>query len=370
VEDNNSRDAHPSNDHKVQDSEQFQIQDVPRIAVESANIGTWLMDMATKAFFPSDRTKEIYGFYQDEPMSFETSMVQVTEKHRQRVTDSINYALTNHAQFYMEYQIVGFHDQQERWVRVLGGFNGTGNATTHFSGVIMDITEQKQAELRKSKFIGMVSHELKTPLTALKAYVQMLNIWAKKQKDNFSIGTLSKVEKQIKKMNNMIAGFLNLSGAESGKIHLTKQDFSLDGLIKEVLEEAQFISSADNVTFSPCEEITVNADRDKIEQVIVNLLSNAVKYSGKGAPIAIYCEQVENMVQVSIKDEGMGVKPEDIEKLFEAHYRVETKETQNISGFGIGLYLSSEIIKRHNGKIWVQSKPGMGSTFKFTLPLK
>jgi signal transduction histidine kinase len=105
------------------------------------------------------------------------------------------------------------------------------------------------------------------------------------------------------------------------------------------------------------------------EQVLVNLLSNAAKYSGKEKPIEITCTQEEMMATVSIRDQGMGIAAKDIEKLFLPHYRAETKETEKITGFGIGLYLCSEIIQRHAGKIWVESQPGQGSTFKFTIPV-
>ena len=103
--------------------------------------------------------------------------------------------------------------------------------------------------------------------------------------------------------------------------------------------------------------------------MISNLLSNAVKYSPKGKHIVVNCRQTDNAVQVSVKDEGMGIKNYDLEKLFDRYYRVESKHTAHISGFGIGLYLSAEIIHRHDGKIWADSESGVGSTFYFTLPL-
>ncbi|MDB5112201.1 MAG: hypothetical protein JWR67_3315, partial [Mucilaginibacter sp.] len=113
----------------------------------------------------------------------------------------------------------------------------------------------------------------------------------------------------------------------------------------------------------------ITADRDKIGSVVSNLISNAVKYSPRGKLIEIDYKINGNMIVASVKDEGMGIKPKDIDKIFERYYRVETKQTQHISGFGIGLYLSAEIIKRHEGKIWAESESGKGSTFYFELPL-
>ncbi|MDB5136394.1 MAG: hypothetical protein JWP37_2997 [Mucilaginibacter sp.] len=136
-----------------------------------------------------------------------------------------------------------------------------------------------------------------------------------------------------------------------------------------MIEETLFITASDSIVLVPYETIEVHADQEKIEQVLINLLSNAAKYSGKNSPIEISCHKIHNKVQISIKDSGMGIGPENIEKLFDPHYRVKSKETEKISGFGIGLYLCSEIVKRHHGKIWVESEIGNGSVFSFTLPL-
>jgi signal transduction histidine kinase len=119
----------------------------------------------------------------------------------------------------------------------------------------------------------------------------------------------------------------------------------------------------------PCDCIEVYADRDKIGQVITNLISNAVKYSPRGKLVEIICKRIGDNVQVSVRDEGMGIRTTDKDRLFDRFYRVESTHTQNISGFGIGLYISAEIIRRHRGQIWVDSEKGVGSTFFFNLPL-
>ena len=119
----------------------------------------------------------------------------------------------------------------------------------------------------------------------------------------------------------------------------------------------------------PCDPISVHADRDKISSVISNLLSNAVKYSPKQSIILVACQNYENEVIVSVKDEGIGIQPSDADKIFNRYYRVESSNTQHISGFGIGLYLSAEIVQRHGGRIWLESEEGKGSTFFFSLPI-
>ena len=238
------------------------------------------------------------------------------------------------------------------------------------SKIARDITERKLDETRKNDFIGMVSHELKTPLTSLTAIVQVLNAKFKNSEDAFVAGALDKANLQVKRMSNMINGFLNISRLESGKILIEKHAFNIDELLLEMIQEAQLTVTTHKITLEGCGEREIYADRDKISSVISNLLSNAVKYSPKGKLIQVKCEATTKMVTVSVNDEGMGIKPEDIEKVFDRYYRVSTNHTLHISGFGIGLYLSAEIIKRHDGRIWVESESGKGSTFYFSLPLK
>jgi len=350
-------------------TEQFPALDLAEVALEGANVGIWIIDPVSGKFFPSQRTKALFGFLPGVEMSFGDAMLKVVEKHRKTATEAIENAFRKQQALYVEFPVAALSDHPQRWLSLTGGFSSPADRNSYFSGIIMDITEQKQTDLRRSKFIGMVSHELKTPLTALKGYVQLLNNWAKKQKDNFTIGALSKVEKQVKKMLNMINSLLNLSGAEAGKIHLKKEIFRLDELIAEVVEETLFITSTHPISIIPRESVTINADKEKLEQVLVNLLSNAAKYSEKTSGIEIVCAVQDSQVEISIRDQGLGIAAADIQKLFLPHYRVESKETEKIAGFGIGLYLCAEIIKRHHGKIWAESEPGKGSTFKFTLPL-
>lgn len=174
---------------------------------------------------------------------------------------------------------------------------------------------------------------------------------------------------QVRKMGNMISGFLNISRLDSGKILITKKEFLIDQLIQEIIEEFRITAASHSVSLSPCSPIKIFADREKIGSVISNLINNAIKYSPKGRNIEVKCLISTDKLLVSVKDEGMGIKPNDAEKLFDRYYRVESKHTSNIAGFGIGLYLSAEIIKQHHGKIWVESEVGVGSTFYFTIPI-
>lgn len=237
------------------------------------------------------------------------------------------------------------------------------------AGTTRDISEIKENEQRKNDFISMVSHELKTPLTSVISYVQVAQKRMAQLEDKIAPDMLTRANKQLGKMTNMINGFLNVSRLESGRIQIDYQPFDVAGLMKELHDEAVATIFSHQVVFNPTVETWVNADREKIAQVFNNLISNAVKYSPIGSVIKVTCDSADGYMIAKIEDEGMGISETDLPKLFERYYRVQEAETNHISGFGIGLYLCSEIIKRHNGDIWAESQPGKGSTFYFKLPL-
>ncbi len=199
----------------------------------------------------------------------------------------------------------------------------------------------------------------------------MLQITGKKlstSPDKLLPSLIDKSLSQVRKMTTMITGFLNLSRLESGQMDIIKSRFNLKDLLETVVAETEMIVSSHKIRVRSGESLEIFADRDKIETVVSNLLSNAAKYSRIDTEITLICTAGSDHVQVSVKDEGIGIKDEDKLHLFERYYRVESNAPY-ISGFGIGLYLSAEIIQRHNGKIWVESELGKGSTFYFTLPI-
>lgn len=340
------------------------------LAIEAARMGSWHIDRNTMALRYNSTLATLFGYERTEPMTYDQAIGQVTEDCRERLVEAIDRAITDGGDYDVTYTQHRFNDNEVIWLRSLGKItpDEQGNHTI-FSGIVMDITEQKQDEQRKNDFIGMVSHELKTPLTSLTGYAQLLQSRAKKNEDTFSLNALTKVALQAQKMTAMINGFLNISRLESGKIQLNKQVFNLDELIEENIEESEILITTHTITFRQCEPVSVFADRDKIGSVISNMISNAVKYSPEGKEIEVNCEVTGLYAQISVKDYGMGIDADDMEKLFGRFYRVENKQTQLISGFGIGLYLSAEIVERHHGKIWVESEPGVGSTFFFNLPI-
>jgi len=344
--------------------------DTLKLAMDTANMGTWHAYLQDNTMTLSERSRLIHGIPDGTHPTLIEASEMIPEDDRKRVLDEIFNAVKAHTQFDIQYRIYPMDSGKPKWLRSTGmGYYDSHGEAISVLGTIFDITEQKEDELRKNDFIGMVSHELKTPLTTLTAIVQMAGIKLKSSPDKFLSGAMDSAIVQVKKMSKMISGFLNISRLESGKILIEKEEFEIDGLIEEIIHETALTTKDHVIHFDTCGTVLINADREKIGSVISNLLSNGIKYSPKSKLIDISCRVENTMVIVSVKDYGMGVKRTDFKKLFDRYYRVESTTTQHISGFGIGLYLSAEIIRRHDGEIWIESEYGQGSTFYFSLPL-
>ncbi len=339
-----------------------------RTMAEATNVMIAVADESSNAIYFNKAWEQLTGRTMSELLNFGwTDLVHPEDKDMY-----LNLYLTafnSKALFIAEFRVKD-KDGKYHWLLTQAPprFRTDGSFAGYISSCV-DISELKQDEQRKNDFIAMVSHELKTPLTSMSAYLQILERNAQKSQDNFTVSLLAKTYIQVQKMTILVNGFLNLARLESGKIQVNKERFDMALLMKETSEEMISQVNTHTFIFHPAETIFVEADRDKISHVIINLLSNAVKYSPADTTIQIWCIISNRMAQVSIQDEGIGIREEDMDKLFERYYRVTNNSTKSISGFGIGLYLCSEIIQRHGGNIWVKSETGKGSTFFFTLPL-
>ena len=230
-----------------------------------------------------------------------------------------------------------------------------------------DITERINETKRTNDFVAVVSHELKTPLTTILSYIQVLLSKAKKGGDVSIINALSRTEAQAKKMASMIKDFLSMSRMQEGKLALNMARFDVQDLLTEIVEDAAFLTSAHTLKLVSCEKNIVTADREKIGYVIMNLLSNAIKYSPMGGLIIVGCHTENGKVNIFVKDEGVGISKHDQQRLFERFYRVDNDKNKTVPGFGIGLYLASEILLYHNSMLKVESEVNMGATFYFNL---
>jgi len=223
----------------------------------------------------------------------------------------------------------------------------------------------KELNAKKDEFIALASHELKTPLTSIKGYLQIL---AQRVTDEKNIIFVQKTRQQIAKLSALVDDLLDVSKIEAGKLHFAAEDFNIREVIDDALELISHTNSDYTITLhSPVSECMVKGDAHRIEQVMINLLTNAIRYAPNSNRIEVHLSHENDEVKIGVKDFGTGIAPEKLEHIFSRYYRVDDNNSK-VSGLGIGLYLCYEIVTRHHGKIWAESEPGIGSTFWFTLP--
>ncbi len=250
---------------------------------------------------------------------------------------------------------------------------GEGKRVCGVVAVLHDITREKEISQMKSDFVNHVSHELKAPLASISAYSEML-VDGEADDEQTRKEFYSVIQNQAKRLNRLIEDILNTSRIESGLIKVEKSPVSLTILIEEQLQMIRSYAEEKNIKIIGQNPIVFNqvyVDKDMISQAVVNLLSNAVKYTPCGGSIKIETEvdEITGLARVSVTDTGVGIPEDEIEHVFDKFYRVGTNEKQ-AKGTGLGLNLVKQIVEKvHNGRVFVTSKPGAGSTFGFELPL-
>ncbi len=236
-------------------------------------------------------------------------------------------------------------------------------------GTFMDVTNRRKISQQKDEFISVASHELKTPLTSLKASMQILTRLMQTNKTSDKIPEfVEKANKNLTKILYLTEDLMNVSKIQHGQLPLNKTTFNLTKLISDCCTHVKADDSYDFIMEGE-KNVQICADFQRIDQVVVNLVNNAIKYAPESKIIKLDITRQNGSAKVSVQDFGIGISPEKLPHLFDRYYRVDPSGIQ-FSGLGLGLYISSEIIDRHGGKIGVNSVEGKGSTFWFTLPVE
>ncbi|MFD0764438.1 ATP-binding protein [Mucilaginibacter lutimaris] len=337
-----------------------------RLAIEAAEIGTFDLNMLTNHMVTSERFNTIFGF--DKPVSRRTLINAFVPEDREIRNKAHEDAVKTGVLFY-EARILN-PDETTRWIRVQGKIYYNSEETpVRILGTVLDITEFKRLQQQKDDFISVASHELKTPMTSLKASIQILDKLIKTNGNPDKVTQfIDKANTSLSKMQHLIESLLNVSKISAGQLALNKTNFNIGEMVNESCDYIR-ITGEHVLILKGDADIEIYADRSKIEQVIVNLINNAVKYAPLSRKIVVEIKKRERSVKISVQDFGEGIAYDKIPHLFERYYRVDSTGLQ-YSGLGLGLYISAEIVERHGGKIGVNSDAGKGSTFWFTIPLQ
>ncbi|MFD2163414.1 CHASE3 domain-containing protein [Paradesertivirga mongoliensis] len=230
--------------------------------------------------------------------------------------------------------------------------------------------EIKALMAKKDDFIGIAAHELKTPLTSIKAYLQFIGRAKLENNDaNKIYPFITKANNQVNRLTEIIKDLLDVARINENQLGLKLDNFSMRMAVLEASEEIFNSIKTHQLFLEGDPDIVVQADKFRIEQVLINLISNAIKYSPNSDRIIVDIKPEQDLVKVSVTDFGIGIPKDNLQYIFQRYFRVEVT-SQNYSGMGLGLYISKGIIKRHGGDMGVNSREGEGSTFWFTLPLK
>jgi len=231
-----------------------------------------------------------------------------------------------------------------------------------FNNLMKAVNESQQ---RKDEFIGIASHELKTPLTSIKGYLDLLNVMEDKEPNKQCV---HKALESTHKLENLIKDLLDVSKIQSGQLQLNITRFNIDELIDETIASIRMVAPTHTITREgPHQAQMIYADREKIEQVLINLLSNAVKYSAPESNVIVSSKKNGEEIIVTIRDHGIGIPEDELTEIFGRFYRTKNSSV-HIAGLGLGLYICRDIILRHKGKIWAE-KETKGSSFYFALPI-
>ncbi len=338
------------------------IEERNRLAIEAAEIGTYELNYESQYVIGSKRFNEIFGVSSPALRSEVLAVFHPLDAH---LSEQAHAVARKTGKLSYEARILTA-DEEVKWVRLQGNVHyDSEGKMKKLLGTVMDITALKQIQQQKDDFISIASHELKTPLTGLKASLQLLDRM-KANPTALMPRLIEQSNKSMDKISELVEELLNVTRINEGKVILNKKKFNLTDMVDECCSHVLQLGTHELVVEGET-DLDITADENRIQQVITNFINNAMKYAPQSRQIFLKIVRAGNEVRVSVRDNGPGIPADKLPHLFERYYRVDPRGIQ-VSGLGLGLYISADIIERHGGKIGAESVEGEGSTFWFTLP--
>jgi len=342
-----------------------QIEDIEersRLAIEAAEIGTFELSYEDHSLIGSKRFDEIFG------VTSPVSRAQVLATYHPldaHLSEQAHTVARKTGKLFYETRIFTA-DGSVKWISLQGNVHYHIDGTIKkLLGTVTDITASKHLEQQKDDFLSIASHELKTPLTSLKASLQLLDRM-KASPTALMPRLINQCNKSMDKISELVEELLNVARINEGKVILNKKKFNLSEMMDECCTHLLQWGTHELVVEGET-DLEITADENRLQQVITNFVNNAMKYAPHSKRIFMKIEDTVDLVKISVRDTGPGIPADKLPHLFERYYRVDPKGTY-VSGLGLGLYISADIIERHGGKIGAESVQGEGSTFWFTLP--
>ncbi|GHE41861.1 ATP-binding protein [Sphingobacterium griseoflavum] len=343
-----------------------------QLIVDSAQIGTFTLNLINRSMELNIHARALFGFSDDEILLADAILEQTLPAYKPIAELAISEAIQRKQPCDYSCQVMHKKTGKARWLRTVGsGAQNPDGSTTMFYGVIIDITAQKEEEQRKTDFLSIASHELRSPLTSLSGYLQILTL-KRKQLDEARLDAMIRnASRQSERMRVLIDSFLDIARVNEGKLQLRRKKFEIASFLMEIEKTLSEITTSHHFIFNDqTAGLSIVADRDKLEQVIINFVNNAIKYTPSNTVIRVTATCEKDSLEVRVADEGFGIAAADQARIFERFYRVDSPKNENVNGFGIGLFISKEIIHLHEGTIDLHSEEGKGTTFWFSIPIR
>ena len=342
-----------------------------RIALEAGGLASWDWDLLRNKIIWNEQHYRLLGLpLQADERVPDDVLQRIHAEDKDYLVTNLDHALVTGV-YEAEFRIIRADNAALRWMKGYGNVTerSSGGVPTRMVGVMHDITAYKELERQKDEFLGIASHELKTPITAIKAYGEVLQEIFEEKGNLEEAGYMMQLGKQVDRLTRLITSLLDNANIKEGQLSYYPQSLDINELISSQVAEFRQMSARHSIVVETCPLPQLTGDEERLIQVLTNLISNAIKYSPEGGQITLRCERDKSDIKISISDQGIGIPIYLQAKVFDRFYRMEYTKQKTFPGMGLGLYITAAIIRRHGGKIGVVSVVDKGSTFFFTLPV-
>lgn len=247
---------------------------------------------------------------------------------------------------------------------------GSEGKTVSVIGSVRDVSRGKEVEQLQQDFVSIVSHEVRGPLTAIKGFVRTLLLKDERLSHDTRADFLRIIDEQAERLNQLVEDLLNVSRIDSRRLKMRFDDFDIEASVRKLLNQFRMKWGDREIVVDADPSLPlIRADSSKVEEILINLIDNAVKYSPQGGVVRVSAHPMQDHIEITVEDSGIGISPDDAARLFERFHRIASPETRDIGGTGLGLYIVKNLVEAHGGTVVVTSAPGVGSTFTITLPI-
>ena len=363
-----------------------------RLAVEATQLGTWDFHPASGRLEWSAPCKAHFGLPPDAEVDYPTFLAGLHVDDREHAHQAVQRALdpASRGEYDIEYRVVGLRDGVERWIRATGrAFFDDSGKPYRFIGTTQDIGDRKRLEAERTRLleaerdareraeaasrmrqdlVAIVSHDLRNPLSAITTSVTLLERALPADGATRARKYVETIARSTERMGRLISDLLDVASIDAGRLSVEPETRDVATLVSSAIEMLQPVAAGKSIRLDAeplAQPFAVQADEERILQVLSNLLGNAVKFTREGGAICVRAEPVDSFVRVSVSDTGPGISMEQMPHLFDRYW--QAKKDGRL-GIGLGLSIAKGIVEAHGGRIWAESTLGKGTTFHFTLP--